>query len=59
MIQIVEQTKEEKLVMYMKMSKRQLIEMLLECHEIIATKRKLSQKCKEPSDGYSVYLNNK
>lgn len=34
MIQIIEQTKEEKLAMYIKMSKRKLIDMLITCNSI-------------------------
>ncbi len=35
MVQIVEQTKEEKLAMYMKLTKKELAEMLINCNEII------------------------
>jgi len=34
MIQIIEQTHEEKVKMYMKSTKRKLIEMLIECNKI-------------------------
>ena len=35
MLQIVEQTKEEKLAMYMKLPKKQIAEMLINCNDII------------------------
>lgn len=35
MIQIVEKTYEEEVEMYMKMSKRVIIEMLIECHKYL------------------------
>ena len=35
MIRIKEQTKEEKIVMYMKSTKKELIEMLIECNRIL------------------------
>lgn len=38
MMQIVEQTREEKIEMYMKSTKRQLIEMLLTNQELLAYK---------------------
>ncbi len=36
MLQIIEQTHEEKVAMYMKCTKSKLIEMLINCNEIIA-----------------------
>lgn len=35
MIQVIEQTHEEKLAMYMKLPKKQVVEMLIECNRII------------------------
>jgi len=35
MLQIVEQTKEEKMAMYMKLPKKQIVEMLINCNDII------------------------
>ena len=35
MLQIVEQTKEEKMAMYMKLPKKQIAEMLINCNDII------------------------
>ena len=35
MLQIVEQTKEEKMAMYMKLTKKQIAEMLINCNDII------------------------
>lgn len=35
MVQIVEQTHEEKLAMYMKLSKKELVEMLISCNDFI------------------------
>jgi urease beta subunit len=35
MMQIVEQTHEEKLAMYMKLPKKQLAEMLIECNTLL------------------------
>lgn len=35
MMQIVEQTREEKILMYLKCSKRELAEMLINCNDII------------------------
>ena len=35
MLQIVEQTKEEKMAMYMKLPKKQIAEMLISCNDII------------------------
>lgn len=35
MMQIVEQTDEEKMAMYMKVSKKKLCEMLIQCNKII------------------------
>lgn len=35
MIQKVEQTKEEKMAMYMKLPKKQVVEMLINCNDII------------------------
>lgn len=37
MYQVIEQTKGEKMSMYMKMSKRSLAEMLINCNDIITT----------------------
>ena len=37
MLQIVEQTKEEKMAMYMKLPKKQIAEMLINCNDIIAS----------------------
>ncbi len=35
MLQIVEQTKDEKMAMYMKLPKKQIVEMLINCNDII------------------------
>lgn len=35
MLQTVEQTKEEKIAMYMKLPKKQIAEMLINCNDII------------------------
>lgn len=35
MLQIVEQTKEEKMAMYMKLTKKQIAEMLINCNDIV------------------------
>ena len=35
MLQIVEQTQEEKMAMYMKLPKKQIVEMLINCDDII------------------------
>ena len=35
MLQVIEQTREEKIKMYMKIPKKALIEMLINCNEII------------------------
>ncbi len=35
MLQIIEQTKEEKVAMYMKLPKKQIVEMLINCNDII------------------------
>lgn len=35
MLQIVEQTKEEKMAMYMKLPKKQIAEMLINCNDVI------------------------
>lgn len=35
MLQIIEQTREEKIAMYMKLPKKQIIEMLINCNDII------------------------
>ena len=35
MLQIVEQTKEEKIAMYMKLPKKQIVEMLINCNNIV------------------------
>jgi hypothetical protein len=37
MYQIVEQTREEKIAMYMKMPKKHLVDMLINCNDIILT----------------------
>jgi len=37
MYQTLEQTKEEKIAMYMKLPKKQIIEMLINCNDIITT----------------------
>jgi hypothetical protein len=37
MLQIVDQTKEEKMAMYMKLPKKQIAEMLINCNNIITT----------------------
>ena len=36
MVQIIEQTDEEKLAMYMRLPKKKLAEMLIECNKIIS-----------------------
>ncbi len=35
MIQEIEQTKEEKTAMYMKLTKKELVEMLIECNDVL------------------------
>lgn len=35
MMQVIEQTREEKMAMYMKMPKRKIAEMLVECNRIL------------------------
>jgi len=37
MYQVIAQTHDEKMVMYMKLSKKQLVEMLINCNDIITT----------------------
>jgi hypothetical protein len=37
MIQEIEQTKEQKTAMYMKLSKKELVKMLIQCNDIIAS----------------------
>ncbi len=39
-VQVVEQTHDEKIAMYMKSTKRELVEMLINCNEIIARRAK-------------------
>ena len=39
-VQVVPQTKEEKVVMYMKYSKEEIIEMLLNCQDVIENQQK-------------------
>ena len=36
MMRVIEQTRDEKIAMYMKLTKRELIEMLVNCNELIA-----------------------
>ncbi len=38
MLQVIEQTKEEKMAMYMKQPKNKLAEMLIQCNEIIQSR---------------------
>lgn len=52
MLQIVEQTEEEKMAMYMKFPKKKLIEMFIECNKFIDLHMKLElykkvSKCQE------------
>lgn len=37
MIQVIEQTQEQKIEMYMKCTKHELVEMLIECNRILYT----------------------
>ncbi len=37
MVQIIEQTREEKLAMYMKLPKKEIAEMLINCNDLIHT----------------------
>ena len=48
MLQIVEQTKEEKMAMYMKLPKKQIAEMLINCNDII-TALTQSKNCVIPA----------
>ena len=36
MLQIIEQTREEKIAMYMKLTKRELAEMLINCNDMLS-----------------------
>jgi hypothetical protein len=49
MLQIVEQTKEEKMTMYMKLSKKKIAEMLIDCNDIIAALTQ-AKNCVIPAD---------
>ena len=38
MLQVVEQTRDEKIAMYMKITKRELAEMLVNCNDVLAAR---------------------
>lgn len=44
MIQVIEQTREEKVAMYMKLTKRELISMLMTNQEIVEARARLQQQ---------------
>jgi len=45
MVQIVEQSREERLRMYMKLSKKELAEMLINCNDLLTNALKPLQNC--------------
>ena len=55
MLQIVEQTKEEKMAMYMKLPKKQIAEMLINCNDII-TALTQEKNCSIPPVSNSLLL---
>ena len=55
MLQIVEQTKEEKMAMYMKLPKKQIAEMLINCNDII-TALIQEKNCDIPADSNRALL---
>ncbi len=52
MIQIVEQTDKEKMAMYMKCSKKELAEMLIQCNKHLDTQ---CDQCFAPLDEDNIY----
>lgn len=60
MIQIIKQTDEEKMAMYMKLSKKKIIEMLINCNKILDKKYQSNENLTNPVViNSSVYWPNK
>lgn len=48
MLQVIEQTRDEKIAMYMKLTKRELAEMLVNCNEALTARSQQWQSVPEP-----------
>jgi hypothetical protein len=49
MIQIIQQTDEEKMAMYMKLPKKKIIEMLIQCNKILDSRYGVNENFVQPA----------